>query len=196
MRHLPLPRQTYPFETGLYEGTVEFEGEGDYTAASATQIPFQPLDASFCGGGGGSSGTRGPSLPGARLSGVSYAHGRHLSFQFNKNHRLRGQVPYSLKLRERRHGLQIHRLIEGTAPPGSFHFAPTLSSARLSPPSPFDGSATLRHRPNSVTPSWIGDLNVDFPGHPNVRLAGPGVYVSLVHACFARSGNYSTARSC
>jgi hypothetical protein len=192
--HIRCSRQTYLFETGFYEGTVEFEGEGDYTSASATQIPFQPYDD--CGGGGGSSETRGPGLPGAVLKGVSFAHGRRLSFKFNKNHRLRGQVPYSLELRERRDGIQIQRLIEGTAPAESFHFEPSLSSARLSPPAPFDGSATLRRRPNSVTPSWTGDLNVDFPGHPNVPLAGPGVFVSLRHACFTRSGNYAAGHSC
>jgi hypothetical protein len=192
--HIRCSRQTYLFESGFYEGTVEFEGEGDYTGASATQIPFQPFDD--CGGGGGSSETRGPSLPGAVLKGVSFAHGRHLSFQFNKNHRIRGKVPYSLELRERRDGIQIQRLIEGTAPTGSFHFEPTLSSAHLGPPSPFDGSATLRRRPNSVTPNWTGDLNVDFPGHPNVRLAGPGVFVSLRHACFTRSGNYAAGHAC
>jgi hypothetical protein len=105
-------------------------------------------------------------------------------------------VPFSAELSERHEGIQIHRSIEGFAPASSFRFDPDLRSAELSLPSPFSGSAALRRRPNSVTPSWTGDLAVDFVGHPNVRLAGPGVYVSLVHACFVYSGDHSTAHSC
>jgi hypothetical protein len=189
-------KRSYPFESGVYEGVIEFEGEQGYTGVSATRIPFQPPITSFCGGGYGKGESRGPGERGARLQGVSFAHGRRLSFQVNKNHPRRGRVPFSFELRERRDGIRIYRGIEGFAPASSFHFEPNLHSAELNLPSPFSGSATLRHRPNSVIPSWTGDLSVDFVGHPNVRLAGPGVYASLVHACFVYSGDNSTAHSC
>jgi hypothetical protein len=190
-------KHTYLFETGFYEGVVEFKGERNYTRASAARIPFQPPITSVCGRQGGGKGEgRGPEEKGARLRGVSFANGRRLSFQVNKNHPQKGRVPFSATLEERRAGIQIHRSVEGFAPANSFHFDPGLHSAELSLPSPFSGSATLRRRPNSVSPSWTGDLTVDFVGHPDARLAGPGVYVSLVHACFIYSGDHSTAFSC
>lgn len=115
---------------------------------------------------------------------------------FGKNHPRRGRVPFNAELSERHEGIWIHRLVEGFAPADSFHFDPDLRSAALSLPSPFSGSATLRRRPNSVTPSWTGDLSLDFVGHPDVHLAGPGVYVSLTHACFSYSGEPGFAETC
>jgi hypothetical protein len=194
--HVRCSKQSYSFESGTYDGVVEFKGEQGYTRASATQIPFQPPVTSFCGGGSGKGESGGPGLPGARLQGLSFAHGRRLSFQVNKNHPRRGRVPFSAELSERQEGIRIHRSVEGFAPAGSFHFDPDLHSAELSLPSPFSGSAALRRRANAVTPSWTGDLSVDFVGHPDVRLAGPGIYVSLTHACFAYSGDSSFAESC
>jgi hypothetical protein len=194
--HIRCSKQSYPFETGSYDGVVEFKGEKGYTRVSATQIPFQPPVTSFCDRGSGKGESRGPGLPGARLQGLSFAQGRRLSFQVNKNHPRRGQVPFSAELSERHEGIRIHRSVEGFAPSRSFSFEPDFSTAELSLPPPFSGSATLHRRPNSVTPSWTGDLSVDFVGHPAVRLAGPGIYVSLAHACFSYSGDSSFAETC
>lgn len=194
--HIKCSKQTYPFESGVYEGLVEFEGEGGYTRVEATHIPFQPPVTSFCGGVSGKGESRGPGLPGARLQGLSFSHGRRLSFQVNKNHPRRGRVPFSATLNERHEGIRIQRSVEGFAPADSFHFDPGLRSAELNLPSPFSGSATLHRRPDSVTPSWTGDLSLDFIGHPGVRLAGPGVYVSLTHACFSYSGESGFAETC
>ena len=187
--------QSYVFEPGVYEGAVEFTGEQGYTTVNATRVPLHPPITSFCGSGRGSGESRGSGLPGARLLGVSYAHGRYLTFQVNKNHRRRGRVPYSVRLREKRGNVKIGREIVGIAPSASFHFDRGLRTAGLHLPPPFSGSATLSRRPNSVTPSWNGDLAVDFPGRPDVRLAGPTVHVSLVPACFTRSSG-GFAESC
>ncbi len=194
--HIRCSKQSYPFESGTYDGVVEFKGEQGFTRAGATQIPFRPLFTSFCGGGSGKGESRGPGLPGARLQGLSFAHGRRLLFQVNKNHPRRGRVPFSAELSERREGIQIHRSIEGFAPSGSFSFESDFSTAELSLPVPFSGSATLRRRADAVTPSWTGNLSVDFVGHPDVRLAGPGIYVSLAHACFSYSGESGYAGTC
>jgi hypothetical protein len=194
--HIKCSKETYSFESGEYEGIVEFEGEGGYTRVEATRIPFQPPVTSFCGGGSGKGETRAAGLPGARLQGLSFTHGRRLTFQVNKNHPRRGRVPFSAELRERHDGIRIYRGVDGFAPANSFHFGPNLRSASLHLPSPFSGSATLRRRPNSVTPSWTGDLALDFVDHPNVRLAGPGVFVSLTHACFTYSGEPGFAETC
>jgi len=189
--HIKCSKESYDFESGAFEGVVEFQGEQGYTAVSATRIPFQPL-TSFCGARRGKGESWGGDEKGARLQGLSFAHGGRLTFQVNKNHLRRGRVPFSAELIERRADIQIHRFVGGVASGDSFQFDPDLRNASLTLPSPFSGSATLHRRSNAVTPRWIGDLSVDFPGHLNVRLAGPGVYVSLIHACFAYDGNRQT----
>jgi hypothetical protein len=183
------PRET--FEPSTYEGTFEFEGEGGYTRAAATSIPFAPY--LFVGSidchGSGSGESSGPGVPGARLKGLSFAHDRVLAFQVNKNSR-RSRVFYSASVREQREGIYIHRTIEGTAGSGAFRFDPNLRSATLSPPSPFSGSATARRDRNSLLLSWQGNLKLAFPGH-TIPLAGSSVHVSLVHAHFTRSDSSS-----
>jgi hypothetical protein len=194
MIHVGCSKQKYLFEPMVYEGTVEFEGERRYTAVTETQA--RPSSAvSFCGTGGGYGESRGAGERGARLNGVSFEHGRKLSFQVNKNHP-KGKVKYSAEIRERRDGVSIYRVLEGYADAGAFSFADDLSTASLDPPSPFSGSALLTRSLESVFPTWRGDLAIDFVGRPNVRLAGPTVHVGIAHACFQVSGDSSYAASC
>lgn len=47
-----------------------------------------------------------------------------------------------------------------------------LTTAKLTPPAPFQGTARYRAYPNGVT-SWSGDLSVNFPGAPHFPLTGP-----------------------
>lgn len=184
---------TYTYEPGTYEGIVEFRGERGYTSARAAQVRLLPLISSFCGSGSGRGESRGGDQPGARLRGSSFAHGRAVSFQVNKNHP-RGRALFEAQVRERRDGVSIYRAVEGWLPPSSFRFDPELRTAKLSPPPPFAGSATLTRPRNSVVPRWGGDLALDFPGR-RVPLAGPGMNVSLVPACFQLFGE-AEAHSC
>ncbi|HYG96198.1 MAG TPA: hypothetical protein VD741_03730 [Solirubrobacterales bacterium] len=172
---------TYTYDPGTYEGTIEFEGEGGYTRASATQAPVLPLLSSFCSGGG-SGESIGSGNPGARIRGISFADGRKLSFQVNKN-QPRAQAVYTAELTKRHDGSLVHRTVEGVAPASAFRWGRKLRTARLSPPAPFSGAAVLRRDPDSISPRWAGDLALDFPGR-RVRLAGPGIHVTLVHARF------------
>lgn len=187
-----LPPERY--EAGTFEGIVEFNGEGGFTQARVNRVPGRPtlaLNAGrFCHQHGNGE-SRGPGQPGARLAGVSYAHGHALRFQINKN-RPGGKTLFSATLRERRGEVQIFRELEGIAPAGAFHYGEHLRTATLSPPTPFAGSATLTRRKNSVSPRFTGNLTVAFPGR-SVRLAGPGVHVSLVHARLTRSSSPNTA---
>jgi hypothetical protein len=172
------------FETGTYEGVFEFHGEGGYTDARATRAAAVPSLSVFSrriGCNGGSSGESfGPGEPGARLLGVSYANGRTVKFQINKN-RPGGKTIFTASLAERRAGIKIFRELNGVAPAGAFHYDPKVRTATLSPPAPFAGTAHLTRRRNSVSPLLDGDLKLTFPGH-TVRLAGPEVHVSLEHA--------------
>ena len=154
-----------------------------------------PSVVSFCSSSGGYGESRGPGGRGARLSGVSFDHGRKVSFQVNKNHP-KGRVKYSAEVRERRGGVFVYRVLEGYGGAGAFRFADDLSTAALDPPSPFSGSGLLTRSPESVFPRWRGDLAIDFVGRPNVRLAGPSVHVGIAHACFQVSGDSSYAASC
>jgi hypothetical protein len=192
--HVKCSRQSYLFEPVLYEGTVEFEGEDGYTRVRATQARLSPV-TSYCGRGGGYGESRSSEERGARISGFSFDHGRKVTFQVNKNHP-RGRVRYSAEIKERRQGISITRAVEGYAGAGAFSFAEDLSTASLDPPSPFVGSASLARNRDSVFPAWRGDLAVDFPGRPGVRLAGPGVHASIVHACFQVSSDPSFASTC
>lgn len=180
--------QTY--EPGTYEGVIEFNGEEGYTRAKQSRVAQLPAwllfttTHGFCGAGHGEAS--GPGEPGARLRGVSFAHGRSLSFQVNKNHP-RAQTVFSASLKERSGGIRIDRELTGEAPPSAFRFDPHLRTATLSPRALFSGSASLTRSRNSLSPIWTGDLTLDFPGRAAVSLAGPGIHVSLVHARFTRS---------
>ncbi|HEY6731364.1 MAG TPA: hypothetical protein VI039_10090 [Solirubrobacterales bacterium] len=174
--------QRFAYETGTWEGVVEFRGEVGYVHGRATRLPVLPYITSYCGSGSGRGESRGRDGPGARLKGVSFAHGRALSFQVNKNHP-RSRALFVAEIRERRDGVAIYRFADGWLPASTFRFDPNLRTAELNPPAPFSGSATLTRARNSVSPRWRGDLALDFPGR-KVSLAGPGMNVSLVHACF------------
>ena len=118
-------RETY--EPGTWEGVIEFDGEGGYTRARATRTAALPYLALLGGGrrlcNGQSSGeSRSPNLPGARLAGVSYADGRILKFQFNKN-RAGGKTLFKASLAERHGGIRIFRELSGVAPAGAFRYA-------------------------------------------------------------------------
>lgn len=181
------PRWTY--EPGIYRGVFDFEGEGGYTGATATEVTLDPLPLIFGGdcNGSGSGETRGPGIPGAVLKGLSFAHDRVLNFQVNKNSR-RSKVVYTASLREQHEGVYVYRMIEGTAGPNAFRFDPDLMRATLSPPAPFSGSATARRERDSLLLSWQGNLELSFPGR-TIPLAGANIHISLQHAHFTRSGS-------
>ncbi|HEX7278049.1 MAG TPA: hypothetical protein VF255_00370 [Solirubrobacterales bacterium] len=180
---------TFTFEPGFYEGVIEFNGEEGYTKVRETRVPLRPLLSSYCGGGSGSGESIGDSEPGARLRGVSYAQGRVLSFQVNKNRPAGAPTVFEASLRERRDGIRIYREVQGAVGSSAFRFPRDLKTATLSPPAPFSGSASLRRTRGSVKPRWTGNLALDFPGRSSVALAGPSVYVGLVHARFTCGGN-------
>ncbi|MBS1878367.1 MAG: hypothetical protein JST31_02530 [Actinobacteria bacterium] len=176
---------TETFEPGVVEGSIDFQGEGGFTAVAASRAPLVP-EASFFGDRpfgacSGNSELFSPGLPGARLKGVSYAGGRILLFQFNKN-RPRARTLFRATLKERRGGLSIFREVRGVAAPGAFRFGRRLRKVTLAPPAPFAGTASTRRSPDAVSPLWSGDLTVDFPGNFGFPIAGPAVHVSLEHA--------------
>jgi hypothetical protein len=185
--------ETVTYEPGTYEGVVEFNGEEGYTRASKRRVAQLPALLLFVGSGSCGSGygeATGYGEPGARLRGVSFAHGRSLSFQVNKNSP-RAKTVFTASLKERHDGTQIDREVAGSAPSSAFRFDHYLQTATLSPHAPFSGSASLSRSKNSFSPIWTGDLKLAFPGRSDISLTSSGVYVSLVHARFTRSNSSS-----
>jgi hypothetical protein len=182
---------TEAFEPGVFEGTFEFTGEERYTRADQGSAPLLAPALGFENGschGSGSGEATGSGLPGARLRGLSFVHGRALKFQFNKN-RPSSKAVFTASLRERHDGVQIAREVQGTAPANAFSFDRSLRSAVLRPPAPFSGRASLSRSRDSFVRPWRGALALDFLGRSDVALAGSGVFVTLVHARFTRSNS-------
>jgi hypothetical protein len=167
------------FEGGVYEGSIEFDGEQGYTSASATRVraEVKPFLSLVCTGHGEGE-TRARGLPGARLMVGSPA--RHLTVRLNKN-RPGSRVRYRAEMKERLGKIAISRSVEGWMPGGAFLFSRDLRSASLDPPAPFSGSASFHL--GATPPSRLsGSLSIDFPGSSNVPLVGPGLKATLVPA--------------
>jgi hypothetical protein len=179
--HASCGQYTEIFEPGEFEGTIDFRGEDGYTTATASGAPLIPEVRALGGCGNGYGESLGRGIRGARLKGVSFADGRILTFQVNKN-RAEGRTLYSASLKERRDGMKIFREVKGLVGPGAFRFDRRLRKATLAPPAPFAGTASTSRSADSVSPLWRGSLTLDFPGHRNFPLAGPDVHVSLNHA--------------
>jgi hypothetical protein len=183
------------YESGIYEGLIEFNGEEGYTHAMANAAPALPAGVVFashgpCGQGYGEAISA--NEPGARLRGLSFAGGRTLSLQVTKNSQ-RAKTVFTASLKERDNGIRITRELSGVAPAGAFRFDPSLETAVLSPPAPFAGSASLARSKNSFSPTLTGDLALDFPGRSAVALTGSRVHVSIAHARFTRSNSSSVS---
>lgn len=168
-------------EPRLYRGTFEFHGEHGYTEAAATDVleDTRFLAGLVCGAQRGGEGT-GPGVPGARLRAFSRHGGRRLSLQLNKNRPSKATF-FSATLGESPRGIEIERTVSGRQPAQAFEYDPMLRTATVELAAPFAGAARFLH---GATPAnrWTGSLSVDFPGEPNVPLAGPQFAVHLVHA--------------
>jgi hypothetical protein len=169
----------FTFDSGRYEGVIDFEGEHGYSRAHAKSargeakfalsiLCARPVDE----GHGGNS-------PGARLTARSRG---HAGFEFiaMKNSPSR-PARFTATIEEKHGALEISRSVAVTGPPSAFEFDVSSGVATIRPPAPFSGRAEYRCR-SSGGSSWRGDLMVDFPGRPNVSLSGDSTHASLERA--------------
>ncbi|MEZ5078063.1 MAG: hypothetical protein R2725_11550 [Solirubrobacterales bacterium] len=77
---------------------------------------------------------------------------------------------------ESRDKVAIIRYVYADGGPGRLRIADALTSAKVSAPAPFHGSATYRAAADG-TKTWEGSLSADFPGAPRTPLTGEGFNV-------------------
>lgn len=176
---------------GEYRGVFELHGEEGYTEARRTRLSADEsiLYDLVCGESVVTfADATGPGLPGARFRAtLRRGEDSALNFEIKKN-RPAGPAAFSVAVRERRGKIMIRREIEGTVGAGSFRYDPRLRTATVSPPAPFDGSATFR-REAPRRNRWRGDLTIDLPGRADAPLVQPGLRFRLVHARWTKSLN-------
>jgi hypothetical protein len=165
--------------TGTFVGEFHFRGEGGYVSATAKRAKGHVVSvAAKCQGAPGStrrqlafhpdqSGEFGPDAPyvssgwkgpvsAAEFLGLG---GKKATF-FAGTEAIVGGVSL------------FHFAMAAKAPAKDIKVSDALTSARLSPPPPFKGTATYRATPDG-TKSWAGSLTVNFPGAPRYPLTGP-----------------------
>jgi hypothetical protein len=168
------------FDSGSYTGAIDFEGEDDYSEVHATSARGDARTAAglVCSGGARSEGTGGHS-PGAQLTARSTGSSR-IAFGAMKNSPTR-PARFGAAIEERRGSVRISRFVQVTAGAGAFDYDVAQGFASVRPPPPFSGEATYR-RARGKRPTWQGDLMVDFPGRPHVRLTGAGTRAGMHRA--------------
>jgi hypothetical protein len=165
------PRQSVEFDSGFYEGRIDFEGEEGFTAVHATRAPGElQLGLNLICPGGSISEGFGGHAPGARLHLRRPWSDGSVELQARKNSPSR-PTRVEASIEERREGLFTFRYVAATGAPAAFDYDVPAQFARLAPPSPFSGSA--RFERSGKGPGRLhGALSVDFPGRSNVSLAG------------------------
>jgi hypothetical protein len=166
-------------ETGVWRGKIRFKGEGGYTKvrtrkAHGTVLLTRNLKC------------RGPKpKPATVLNATKVDQATNTTVTFHAA-KLKGSAKRSFAASEfgtfqNKAGQgTIFRTVSLTGSASAFTFNGGLTSAQVRPPSPFSGTGNFASSPSGN--SWTGPLAVDFPGDPNVSLAGNGFVAFLQHA--------------
>ncbi len=175
----PCGRKPIEFEPDVFEGRIDFRGEGGYAEVHATRAEgdLRFIGEALCPSIAGPSGT-GPNLPGAGITvGTDRLRPGGFRFEAHKNHPLTHSF-FSASVAERVGRLQIERSISVVGRSAAFEYDPTLQLATVEPPPPFVGSAAF-HRGALPLNRWSGSLTVDFPGRRAADLTGGNPRVGL-----------------
>jgi hypothetical protein len=165
------------FDSGSFEGTVDFHGEEGYTEAQATSVPGN-IDFLLNGTCGGfvTSGGSDPFSPGAEL----YLRNPALGAQFSvAKSRPDSPARFEVSDREYRDGISIQRFAALVMPAAAFTYSPHLQTATVRPPAPFSGTARFDRR-KKANRRWSGDLAIDLPGRTGLPLTDHQLRAYLV----------------
>jgi hypothetical protein len=160
------------FEGEEYVGTLAFHGEEGFTEAEATQVPLRlapALTELVCGPMTVPGNQGGDGVPGA---GLSIKRPRTASLRLTQNHP-GAAVSYAAHMTEKEGSVRVERNVGGYLRGGAMTYAPSLETAHFNGGAPFSGSASY------AKAHWRGNLTVDFPGHADVPLTGPGFKASI-----------------
>ena len=165
---------------GFFRGEFDFDGEGGYTSAHvhrARGTITSPLSLN-CSAPPRTLAPRG----GIRTGGARH-HAKIAYLRAEAKSALGGTALIAVDARGRKAiyfatteqsegQVAVSRIALALASPLTFAFDNALSTAGITPPAPFSGTATFQHNPDG-TKAWTGSLAVSFPGAENVPLTGP-----------------------
>jgi hypothetical protein len=175
----PCGKRTIRFDSGSYEGKIDFEGEEGYTSVEATSAPGifpWPCGVSIVESG------RSERVRGAVLYLRNPALGPELSV---RKSRPGAAAEIAASTSEYSNGISIERFASLRMPSADFVYDRRLRTATVRPPAPFTGSAKF-DLGKKAGRRWSGDLSVDLPGQSGVPLIGPTLRATLVPS---RSGD-------
>jgi hypothetical protein len=174
---------------GTFIGVFRFQGGDGYTTAEATEVSGSVGDpeAFICalvvgGSGRGHHHRHGRFRPPSPYLGATTTHnGIGFAAAVLGRHGKRVSFVASSTEKEGRASISRWASVAGSRP--EFQFDHGLSTATVTPPLPFAGTATFERGPKGSQPSWSGSLSVSFPGRPEVPLTGAN-FTSLLFARF------------
>jgi hypothetical protein len=181
-RFLPAIAET---RLGVFVGTISFHDEHGYTVVHAKRAkggvgdgPMRPHEKITRGRTISSTETPKPSEP--QLP-------RRVSLDVGSPHSARGVLVNPLPVglsktstkeysfegftNERRGRIRISHYVSVLGPASDFNFNSSLTSATVTPPAPFFGTASFQREADST--SWAGSLSGPLPARGIVQLAGP-----------------------
>jgi hypothetical protein len=155
---------------GTFTGTIEFHGEGDYTAVDAITAPGSVGDSPFTG-----CYPKISSPPGLPILEAFDRLGKTAEVVFRASG---GPRPLFAASRSEMVGedVLVSHQAQAIGPSGSFDSAG--GSVSVAPPPPIAGSAVLRHASRDSR-TWTGDLSINFPGLSPLSLTGPSFHTRL-----------------
>jgi hypothetical protein len=169
---------------GYFTGTIDFEGQGGYTAVHSHRIRGEvvlpPTEQCPLVAGGTNPLFEDPAaeLPPSKTRVTLFAFVKAGTGGLEFLARREGKTGYVAERYGTVGRIGIVSVAYAVGPKSSFASNPQVSFGTVRPPAPFSGSATLS-RGSAGKRSWTGTLAVTFPGEPPVSLVGPEFRTSL-----------------
>jgi hypothetical protein len=172
---------------GYFTGTIDFEGEGGYTAVRSHRVPGEvvlpPTDQCPLVAGGANPLVEDPNaeLPPAKtrmtLSALDKSGTGGLLFVARRA----GKTGFYAERFGTVGRIGVLSLAYALGPRSSFVSDPQVSHGVVKPPRPFSGTATLQRGPHGKR-SWTGTLAATFPGAGTVSLVGTQFHTTLARS--------------
>lgn len=169
---------------GYFSGTIDFEGQGGYTAARSHrvrgEVVLPPAEQCPLVAGGTNPLFEDPAaeLPPAQTRMTLSAFIKTGTGGINFLARREGKTGYVAERYGTVGRIGLYSLAYAVGPKSSFASNPQVSFGIVHPPAPFSGSATLARAAGGKR-TWTGNLAVTFPGDAPLSLVGPQFHTTL-----------------